>query len=160
MMNIYIVRHGIAEDSHAGGDARRELTGDGREKMKDVARGLARMGVKLECVFASPLVRARQTAEILAGEIAGGNVEIIDELAPGKTPLDVCAALQRLPEAGDVMLAGHQPNCSELVSYLIGGAAVDFKKGAVALVRAERAAAGRGELAWLIPPRAWRKAGA
>ncbi len=70
-MEFYIVRHGIAEGYAAGGDAERALTEEGRTKIAEVAAGLARAGVEIDHLYSSPLLRARQTAEILAGPLGG-----------------------------------------------------------------------------------------
>src|SRR6185436_6950664 len=68
IMEIYIVRHAIAEDapSKGTGDAARALTEEGRQKMKEAAAGFAKLEFSIDKIFSSPLIRAKQTAEILA----------------------------------------------------------------------------------------------
>jgi phosphohistidine phosphatase len=160
IMDIYIVRHAIAEDiaPGGGGDAARALTTEGKQKMKEAARGFARMELNVERIFASPLVRARQTADILAAALKK-NVEEMKELAPAYSPAQVCEKLIALKKAGSVMLVGHEPNCSELASYLLEGStgvAIEFKKGAICLIELESPRPASGMLRWLLPPSALR----
>src|SRR5215467_9906384 len=98
-MNIYIVRHAIAEDlpRSGPGDAMRALTAEGRKKMKEAAAGFAQLDPVIDRIFTSPLVRARQTAEIIAKEI-DHSIEEMKELAPGHRPSDVCAQLEKLDD--------------------------------------------------------------
>src|SRR5437016_5073253 len=95
-MDVYIVRHAIAEEqSSTGKDADRELTNEGKEKMKEAAAGFAGTGPKIDRILSSPLPRARQTAEIVAREL-GKEVSEMKEMAPGHTPADVCGKLKSL----------------------------------------------------------------
>jgi phosphohistidine phosphatase len=155
-MDIYIVRHAIAEDiaPGGGGDAARALTAEGKHKMKEAAKGFARMEPKISRIFASPLVRARQTAEILANALKQ-SVEEMKELAPAHSPAEVCEKLVSLKKAGSIMLVGHEPNCSELASYLLEGSTgvgIEFKKGAICLIELESPRPGSGLLRWHLPP--------
>src|SRR5439155_1844546 len=86
MIRLYVVRHAPAVESGAGPDAQRTLTGKGRKRFHKTARAFGRRGEKLDAIFTSPLVRAVQTAEILAGEVRHGEVTVLDELGPGHTP--------------------------------------------------------------------------
>src|SRR5947209_13378459 len=116
-MYLYLVRHGKAEQG--GDDARRRLTEKGRESVSRVARRLARTGVQVDRMEHSGLVRAAQTAEILAQEIGGSVVER-DGLLPGD---DVTSTAGRLA-ANDVeslMLVGHNPFMERLAAFLLTG---------------------------------------
>lgn len=162
-MYLYIVRHGIAEDqAHSLRDEDRALTEEGKEKMKEAARGLRRMDPGINRIFASPLVRAMQTAEIVAVELKL-KVDLLKELAPGHTPAQVCDFLkQHKGKASAVAVVGHEPNCSELASYLLdtpGGVNIDFKKGALCLIESESLEMGSGCLLWHLPPKAMRLMG-
>src|SRR5262245_45205977 len=122
-MEIYIVRHAIAEDvSPDGSDEARALTEDGKKKMKEAAEGFARLERKIDRIYSSPLVRAKQTAEILAKEL-DLKVEEMKELAPAHRPADVCERISRSKKDENIMLVGHEPNCSELASHLVLGSA-------------------------------------
>lgn len=139
-MQIYIVRHGIAEDGSPGGmDEKRALTAEGKKKMKEAAAGFARLNPDIRRIFASPLVRARQTAEILAIGLKR-KVEEMKELSPGYEPEAVVNRLRKFLELESVMLVGHQPNCSELASYMLSadaGIDIEFKKGAICQIHAD-----------------------
>jgi phosphohistidine phosphatase len=156
-MRIFIVRHGIAEESAKGGDRARELSEEGRRKMKDAASGFARLDLQVDHIFSSPLVRAVQTAEILARAIdKGHSIEKMEELSPAHSPEEVLNRLRELKHAGNVMLAGHEPNCGELAAHLLGNAVVEFKKGAICLIETDSITAGNGILIWHLSPQALR----
>lgn len=161
-MEIYIVRHGIAEEvARDGSDEARALTEDGRKKMKEAAEGFSRLERKVDHVFSSPLVRARQTAEILAGSLKL-KVEVLKELAPGHSPSQVCERLREMKRTGNAMVVGHEPNCSELASYLLisaGGMNIEFKKGAICLIETHSAEPGSGDLLLHLSPAALRLMG-
>jgi len=155
-MVVYIVRHAIAEDvSSDGSDEKRALTAEGKKKMKDAAAGFAALESEIDRVFSSPLVRAWQTAEILAKEF-GKEIEEMQEMAPGHSPKQVLNRLAEMRDEESVMLVGHQPDCSTLASYLLGNANLEFKKGAICKIQIDRMTAGSGSLIWLIPPQALR----
>ena len=156
-MNIFIVRHGIAEDNAKGGDRARELTEEGRKKMKEAATGFARIEPEIDHIFSSPLVRAVQTAEIVAKALEHGDpVEIMEELSPGYSPEQVLSRLSTLKKAESIVLAGHEPNCSELAAHLLGRAHLEFKKGAICLIEADPVSAGKGILIWHLSPQTLR----
>lgn len=162
-MEIYIVRHGIAEDTtrSGGGDSARELTSEGKQKMKEAAAGFAKLERKVDRIFSSPLIRARQTAEILAGALKK-TVEEMTELSPAHTPKEVCAKLEELGKSKNVMLVGHEPNGSELASYLLVGPSeldIQFKKGSICFIEADKPAQGAGTLVWHLSPQVLRLIG-
>ena len=135
-MDLYIVRHGIAEETAhgGGGDADRELTEEGKERCREVGHGMLQMGVKPEIVLTSPLKRAIQTAEILAKTIgAEETIESLDSLAPRGDHEETIKYLARCRKSA-VMLVGHMPDLSELASFLVAGnaeAGFHFKKAAM-----------------------------
>src|ERR1700752_467971 len=117
-MRIYILRHAIAEDSAKGGDAKRALTDEGRKKMKDAAFGFAQLKPEIDVIFSSPLVRAIQTAEIVARAIEySDEIETMEQLSPGYGPDAAASRVASLKKFQSVMLSGHEPNCSQLVSF-------------------------------------------
>jgi phosphohistidine phosphatase len=121
-MNLYLVRHGKAEQG--GDDAKRRLTDKGRESVGRVARRLARAGVQIDRIEHSGLVRAAETAEILA-EALGGRVVQSDGLLPDD---DVASMAKRL-EDGPIdsrMLVGHNPFMERLAAYLLGDPDADI----------------------------------
>jgi len=135
-MELYLVRHAIAEDAaQAGGsDAGRELTEEGRQRCGEVARGMVRLGFESEIIFSSPLARARQTAEILREAMnVKEELSLLDSLAPGGDHSETLKQLARCGRSAAVIV-GHMPDLSELASVLVAGnheSAFHFKKNAV-----------------------------
>jgi len=161
-MQLYFLRHGKAgdRDEWTGPDFERPLTAEGREEMRAVARGLRALDVRPDAVLSSPLVRAWQTAEIVAEELGLPSVTDAPTLAPGCDLDLLAAALQRVRSAGAVMVVGHEPDFSTLIGLLIGGrkapAEVELKKGACCRVDVSGsldsgdALVGHGTLVWLL----------
>ena len=157
-MELYFLRHGIAADmGPAGqGDAGRPLTKEGIAKMQAGARGMRRLGLRLDALLSSPLVRAHETAAIVAREL-GPELQLADELAPGCDLAQLFALLGEHRAAERVMLVGHEPDFSALIGALTGGRVL-MKKGGLGRVDIERLEQGAGTLIWLLPPRVLREA--
>lgn len=157
-MMIYLLRHGIAEPAGPGtNDTERALTEEGRKKLRATLKLARAAGVKPDVVLTSPLVRAVQTAK-LAAEVLGcaEAPERTDALALGGTPKDVWDEIRRHKDAESVLLAGHEPQFSQLAAYLLAAPelAVDFKKGALlAIEMAQLGARPRGVLRWMLAPK-------
>lgn len=156
-MELYFLRHGIAADVGPDGlgDAGRPLTKEGIAKMRAGARGLRRLGLQLDALLSSPLVRAHETATIVAREL-GLELQLADELAPGCDIAQLFALLGEHRAAERVMLVGHEPDFSILIGALTGGSRVLMKKGGLGRVDIDLLEEGAGTLAWLLPPRALR----
>ncbi len=169
-MELYVMRHGIAlprEENRGRSDAERPLTGDGVRKTGEAAQGLVRLGVACDRIFTSPLVRARQTAEIAAKALKlDDRIEEWPELgAQGSNE----ALLRRIRAAAGVkklkaaMLVGHEPQLSELVSLFLSGRpdlSVDFKKAGVCCLELMAAPAwGHATLMWFLTPNHLRRLG-
>jgi phosphohistidine phosphatase len=159
---LYIVRHAIAAErgSEWPDDTKRPLTERGINRFKEVVKGLRRLDITVDEVFTSPLVRARQTAEILASGLEGkAPVKVLDALAPGHTAASVMTQLARVAKRRRVALVGHEPELGELAAYLIGaGRALAFKKGGICRIdlgslTSKRAAS----LIWFLPPNVARQ---
>lgn len=137
-MKVYVMRHGPAEDdSPTGRDADRALTSSGRDRTRSVARALLDGAEAPVQIISSPLVRALQTAEIVAAVSGVDAVEVRREVAPGG---DAIALIGELLRAGKrrVMLVGHEPDLSMLVLRLVGKAPDQgMLKAMVVGVRAE-----------------------
>lgn len=150
-MEIYFLRHGIAEDSSPdGSDAARRLTDKGIAKLEGAREGLRRLKVAPDLLLTSPLVRARQTAEVV-GRHLGLDPQVAEALAPGCDAEQLLALLAGYPGAARVMVVGHEPDFSSMIAELTGGQ-VEMKKGALARVDLEPGER-RGTLVWLAPPR-------
>jgi phosphohistidine phosphatase len=158
-MELYFLRHGIAADvGPAGlGDAGRPLTKEGIEKMQAGARGMRRLGLRLDALLSSPLVRAHETAAIVAREL-GLELQLAEKLAPGCDMAQLFALLGEYRTAEHVMVVGHEPDFSILIGALTGGSQVLMKKGGLARVDIELLEQGSGTLTWLLPPRVLREA--
>ena len=161
---LYLVRHAIAAER--GGewadDSQRPLTAKGSARFKGAVKGLRWLTDSLDQVFTSPLVRAKQTADLLAqGATAKGKVDTLAALAPGQAPGAVLAALAKAAKPGGIALVGHQPELGELAAHLIGaGHALEFKKGGACRIDIERLSSpGAGRLVWFLEPRALRRLG-
>lgn len=160
-MTLYLVRHAIAEERGPvwPDDNERPLTTRGIARMREIALRLADRGVHVEQIWSSPLVRARQTADVLAPLwTTARQIEIMEELAPGQATARVGKALvERSSRAtgADVALVGHEPDLGMLTAWLIGARSpLPFKKGGVARVDFDAAiSAGTGTLAWLVTPK-------
>jgi phosphohistidine phosphatase len=163
-MQLLVIRHGIAEDAAPGGeDSRRELTSVGEKKMKNVSAGLQTIVESLDVIGASPLVRAQQTAEIVADAYGDLEVQTVEALSPGSEPSALVDWLGAHSSAEVVAIVGHEPHLSTLVTWLMTGgqdSRVDLKKGGAALLDfASRVSAGSGLLQWLLTPSQLRRIG-
>jgi phosphohistidine phosphatase len=142
---FYLVRHAKAEEASKGGDAARRLTADGRRRFEALARALApRLGVAR--ILTSPLVRARETAEVLAA-VTGAPVEEEPALASGRSSAGEVLALAHAAGNG-VALVGHNPELAEAIA-LAAGRDEMVRPGTVAAVEARR---GGAVLAWIEAP--------
>jgi phosphohistidine phosphatase len=162
-MQLLFLRHGVAEprETWRGSDAERPLTAQGRKAMTRAAAAFAELGVTPDLIVTSPLVRARQTAEIAAAGLAIVDRLVRDtRLAPGFDVEDLRDILHEHGESDIVMLVGHEPDFSSVIARLIGGGRVVCKKGGLARVDVFEATAGGGELVWLLPPKDLTRRGA
>jgi phosphohistidine phosphatase len=158
---LYLVRHGLAEDRGDAwpDDTKRPLTSEGLSRMRKAARGLAGLGVGLDVVLTSPLVRARQTAEILAAAMdPRPPLATVDSLAPEGSYATLLADLEKHARKTRIALVGHEPGIGELAARLIGSRhSIEFKKGAVCRVDVDDIPpSGPGDLRWLLTPKILR----
>ena len=158
---LYLIRHGLAEERGDAwpDDTKRPLTDEGLSRMRRVARGLVRLGVSLEVVLSSPLVRARQTAEIVASGLdPRPSLVNVDSLAPDGTYAAVVADLEKQARKTRIALVGHEPAIGELAARLIGSRhPIEFKKGAVCRIDVDDLPpAGPGDLRWMLTPKILR----
>ena len=155
-MKVYFLRHGIAadRDEWKGDDFDRPLTAEGRERMEREAKTLAALELEPDIIVTSPLVRAKQTAEILAGALKTRKKLVQDErVAENFDRTKLAAILHDHDGADELVFVGHEPDFSALIGQLVGGAAIDLKKGGVACVELVNASATSGRLLWLVPPK-------
>ena len=158
-MQVYLLRHGIAEEGRAGkSDAERELTAEGRRRLKNSLAGIASVAeICPSLVLSSPFVRAMQTARI-AAQAFHYRLPILETkaLIPSSRPERVWDELRVHSDEESILLVGHDPLFTSLSGYLLNAPAlqVDFKK--VALMRVDIEAFGavpRGTLRWFATSR-------
>ena len=161
---LFIMRHGIAQDRNsplAADDAMRPLTPKGRSRMERIATELRKLGYALDWIVTSPLVRAAETAEIVAAsQQPAPPVDVCQALRPGASREDVLAFLVQNPGRRSVMLVGHEPDLSMLAGWLIGAgreANLEFRKGGCCLIEyGNLPTQYSGRLVWWLTPRALR----
>lgn len=163
-MKLYVLRHAEAAPQGSGAsDEARQLTERGKARMAEAARGLRRLGLEFDAILTSPFARALQTAAIVAAEYDNNPVpQSLPELATGVAAARVVAALAPLARHAQVLIVGHEPQLSGVVSLLLTGSServnLQFKKGGcVALELPERSARRSSELLWMMTQGQLRK---
>lgn len=160
-MNLYLLRHGLAVERGTPGfeaDASRQLTPKGRRQLHKIAAAIRGMNVRLDMILSSPLVRAHQTAEIVAADLKlKKQLALADELKPGGDAKKLIRKITALkPQPENILLVGHEPDLSGLISALVAGrpgAGFALKKGGLAKLEMEKLRAGQcAILAWLLAP--------
>jgi phosphohistidine phosphatase len=163
-MMLYILRHAAAEEAGSSGDdGARKLTERSREKMRGAAAGFRAMGIKFDAILTSPLVRATETAELVAS--AYDNTpppQVVPALATGIAAADAVSALRAFAKQDEVMIVGHEPQLSAIASILLTGAGdvAHFKLktgGCIAIDLPARFERGGGELRWMLTHRQLRQ---
>ena len=152
-MDIYILRHGEAEEQDTGVvDRDRKLTAKGKRDLKSVLKIARGAGVLPDLILSSPLRRAQETAAIAAEVLECKRIEETRNLVPGASPEQVWKEICTDYKVDTILLAGHQPHLSSLIGLLLEAAVmVDLKKGS--LVRIEthgKLGPPRGVLKWMI----------
>ena len=158
---LYLIRHGLAEERGEAwpDDTKRPLTEDGMDRLRKEARGLARLGLTVDVVLTSPLVRTRQTAEIVASALdPRPHIVNADSLAPGGTFQALVADLEKHTKKSRLALVGHEPSIGELAARLVGSRhPIEFKKGAVCRIDVDALPpAGPGSLRFFLTPKILR----
>ena len=161
-MNLYILRHGIAVEPGTPGyakDADRPLTPEGERKLLHIAEAMEALDLTFDLILSSPYLRARQTAEIVAEALkARKKLELSDSLTPGGSTTKLVELLNHLqPVSESVLLVGHEPYLSGLISLLVSGEqnlAVVMKKAGLCKLTTESLKHGRcAALEWLLTPK-------
>jgi phosphohistidine phosphatase len=158
---IYLIRHGVAEErgEEWPDDAKRPLTNKGADRLRKSIRGLVRLGVSLDVILTSPLVRTRQTTDIVASFFdPRPPIVVVDALAPGGSVPSVMAEIEKQSRRSNMALVGHEPDIGKLAGHLAGlGQRLEFKKGAVCRIDIETLGPrATGTLQWLLTPRIMR----
>jgi phosphohistidine phosphatase len=159
-MNIYLIRHGDAEKASAQKkDFDRKLTPEGEQKLKAAAEGWKLLVPCFSHIISSPIIRAIQTAEIIASVFHFTDKIITDKrlIFGGKTEDVIDLAYEIM--GSNMAFVGHEPDFSEHISRLISnsGANVDFKKSMIAKISFDgKVKMSRGVLEFLIPVKAYK----
>jgi phosphohistidine phosphatase len=160
-MNLYLLRHGIAVEHgspYYPNDDDRPLTPEGHKKMLQAARGMKALGLDFDLILSSPVLRAKQTAEIVAGVFDRMNLLAFSpHLSTSGDGRSLVKQLnEQYADSHNILLAGHEPHMSGLVSKLVSGEqglSVDFKKGSLCLLQTETLRWGKcATLCWLLAP--------
>ncbi len=163
-IELYIVRHAIAADRGEAwpDDSKRPLTERGVERFKEGVAGLVWLGVQVDVVLTSALVRAKQTAQYLSSGLPSKPpIKVVDALSPGHSPAEMMEQIAREGRGHSrIAIVGHEPDLGELTGWLLGTKrAVPIKKGGACRIDLDMLSARHGTLAWQLPPRALRKLG-
>lgn len=157
-MNIYLVRHAIAESisaTKANGDSERSLTEDGFNQASMMSTALRKLDKSLDMVLSSPYKRALQTAEFFA---KSNSIEVSksNKLAPGVSIDSLLTEIESIGDASDLMLVGHEPDMGEIAAKILGGGKMfnlPFKKGAILCIQdADAPSVLPGKLSFLVTP--------
>jgi phosphohistidine phosphatase len=161
-MKLYVLRHGIAVEPGTPGyatDADRPLTPEGERKMRQIVGAMEALGLSFDLILSSPYVRARQTAEIVVEVLkARKKLELSNSLTPDGSTKKLVELLNSIkPSPESVLVVGHEPFLSGLISLLISGReafAVVMKKGGFCKLSTESLKPGRcAALEWLLTPK-------
>ncbi|QYX32200.1 phosphohistidine phosphatase SixA [Sphaerospermopsis torques-reginae] len=161
-MELYLIRHGIAEEHQLGlKDEARSLTQEGRQKTAKVAQRLIKLGLKFDLILTSPLTRAQQTAEILIQAGLSSQIETSDHLS---FKGDIHSWLQdwleprKYTQNTQLALVGHEPCLSSWAEILLWGEAKEqlvLKKAGMIGIKVpdDGSPVGRSQMFWLTPPK-------
>ena len=167
-MRLSLLRHGIAADRDGqeyANDNERPLTPKGERRMRRIGKGLQAVGLAYDRILSSPYLRAKQTAEIVAQVMsAPEGVMLAETLAPEGNPRQLIEALRsEHRDRQDVLLVGHEPYLSRLISTLLTGGpnlSVVMKRGGLCTLDVETLRFGRcASLISLLSPRQLRRLG-
>lgn len=162
-MMLYIMRHGLAEQpTPKGDDAARHLTAEGADKIRKAAAGLRAAGFTFEMILTSPIMRAMETAKIVASEFEGLKPRTLAELTTGASPAGVLDALSKLQLPESVIAVGHEPTLSRLASLLLTGSSESMEirlkpGGVIALEFGDGVGRGAAKLRWMMTQRQLRQ---
>ncbi len=157
------MRHAEAEEmSQSGADETRPLTVRGRQRTRAAASGLRALKLRFDLILTSPLLRAVETAEIVAdADARNPPPEVLPALSTGVPPGELISAIGPYSDHKDVLLVGHEPQLSGVIALLLttnGKVAIRLKKGAcVALEIPQKLEPGGAVLRWMLTQRQLRK---
>jgi phosphohistidine phosphatase len=150
---LYFLRHGLADwPDWRKPDDQRPLTEEGVKKMKASARTIAKLDLGLTLILSSPLVRARQTAEIVADRL-GLKVTVHPALGVGFSTARLAGLLGECGDHKALLAVGHEPDLSEVIAGVVDGGKIVMKKGSLARIDMHSVEPLNGSLVWLLAPK-------
>lgn len=161
-MRVIFIRHGVPEEgdwmmAHNKNDFDRPLTTQGAAEMRNVAKGLQRLVPSIDMIVASPLVRAQQTAGILAEQFLLSTIQTEELLSHEHMPTDTLQAIGRLQGEETIICVGHQPNISATISLALTGSTKSMirvgRGGTCGINFRDGCRPGGGELLFHLPRR-------
>jgi phosphohistidine phosphatase len=167
-MNLYLMRHGIAVDKDVGtaaDDQDRPLTEKGVKRLRRAGRGLSRLDISFDMILTSPVLRARQSADIIARRLGlESRLEESVELAPASTVERLLSGLAGYRDRQHLLMVGHEPLLSKTLSTLLVGGedlAIEIRKGSLCRIGIDGLPPTRPAiLHWLLTPKQLRLLGA
>ncbi len=153
-MEVYLLRHGeaVAREEWKGAESDRPLAKQGAARLEREAARLASLSLGVQAIITSPLVRARQTAEIVARHLRIPTAVSADaRLSPGFDQEKLRQVLAGRGASDILLLVGHEPDFGRTIARCIGGGRFELKTGALAKLLIVDPGS-EGTLAWLIPP--------
>lgn len=157
-MDLYILRHSDASPHGTMMDADRPLTDEGIRNMTRLAKAMRKMDLYFDVILSSPYTRARETADI-AGEVleCKSRIKLTPHLASGGNPTDLLKEIKEdFPRSGSILIVGHEPYLSSLISVLISGRAdlsIRLRKAGLCKLSVNGLHSGKcATLEWLISP--------
>lgn len=165
-MNLFILRHAVAEEhsSRWPDDSKRPLTPDGEKEMYAAAQGMLTLKLKFDLILSSPFVRAKRTAEIVAEVFESKQLRFSNHLASGGSSVLLIEELRKKYKSkAAILLVGHEPYLSKLISLLCSGGGntnIKFKKAGLCKLTADKLNHDRcATLNWLLTPKQMRLIG-
>jgi phosphohistidine phosphatase len=164
VLELYLIRHGIAADrgDEYPDDSKRPLTAEGIASLRKEVDALEALGVTFDHVITSPLLRAKQTAEVFAQHLPSKpSVSNSDSLAPAGSFAAVVQDVVKHARKERIALVGHEPSMGEHAARFIGSkTALEFKKGGICRIDFDvLPPKGTGHLRWFVTPKMLRKIG-
>jgi len=161
MIGLYILRHGVAasrEEWAPKRESQRPLTSKGEKQMRRISRAMRKLELSFDLILSSPFLRARQTAAIVADTFdAKEKLKLSDALAPGSNPRRFIEEARHLFGASrQILVVGHEPFLSALISLLVRGDAhvgLKLKKAGLCKLELNALKPGAAILEWLLAPR-------
>lgn len=151
-MDLFLLRHANA-DTKAATDAERPLSDKGVVQSESVARFCKTHAIAPQLILTSPLMRAKQTAEIVAKHL-GIELKTAPWLASGMQPEAATRELRSYADRASVMIVGHEPDFSGLAAILLGGLAqLHLRKGSLTHFVVAELSAGGATLEFSLPPK-------